>query len=95
MIKENYETQKQNNQIRMDIIERIMRISTTRYLTHILAIAKTFDAEEIKERPMDIVDIANMIDEKDARRILKAVEKADMVQIAARQMKEAFQEVLS
>lgn len=43
---------------------------------------------------MNIVDIAEMLDLPDVVRVLDAINKADMEQLAVQQMKEAFSQAL-
>lgn len=90
MLKETWETRKENDPIRMEIIRTVMQISTTERLKNIRAFVEAVDKHEFKERPMDIMDIAGMLDFADVVRVLDAIDKADMAQLAARQMKEAF-----
>lgn len=94
MIKETWETRKENDPIRMEIIHTVMQISKTERLKNILAFVNAVDKNEYKERLMDIIDIANTLDFVDVVRVLDAINKADMVQIAAQQMKEAFSQAL-
>lgn len=94
MIKETYETQEKNDVIRIRIIRAVMRICTTRHLENIETFVNAVDLREFEERPMDIVDIAGMLDTADVVRVLDAIERADERQIAARQIKEAFSQVL-
>lgn len=90
MLKETWETRKENDPIRMEIIRTVMQISATERLKNIMAFIKAVDSHEFKERPMDIMEIAGMLDFADVVRMLDAINKADMAQIAAQQMKEAF-----
>lgn len=94
MIKENWETRRKNNAIRMDIIDLIMDIFDTRTLQCIKSFAKTHHDREFRDHPMTITAIAFMTDTKDIKRILKVLEKSEPGQIAVDQMKEAFGEVL-
>ena len=94
MIKETYKTQKENDIIRIKIIRTVMNICTTRHLRNIESFVDALDLREFEERPMDIVDIAGMLDTADVVRVLDAIEKADRKQIAARQIEEAFSQVL-
>ena len=79
MIKETWETRQENDLIRMKIIRDVMLISTTEKLNIILSFVERANAKEITERPMDIMDIANMLDFVDVVRVLDAINKADMV----------------
>lgn len=94
MIKETYKTQKENDIIRIKIIRTVMNICTTRHLRNIESFVDALDLREFEERPMDIVDIAGMLDTADVVRVLDAIERADERQIAARQIEEAFSQVL-
>lgn len=94
MLKETWETRKENDPIRMEIIRTVMQISTTERLKLILSFAKGANDKESVDRPMDIMDIASMLDFVDVVRVLDAISKADMAQLAARQMKEAFSRAL-
>lgn len=94
MLKETWETRKENDPIRMEIIRAVIQISTTERLKNIRAFVEAVDKHDFKERPMDIMDIASMLDFVDVVRVLDAISKADMAQLAARQMKEAFSRAL-
>ena len=94
MIKETYKTQKENDIIRIKIIRTVMNICTTRHLRNIESFVDALDLREFEERPMDIVDIAGMLETADVVRVLDAIERADERQIAVRQIEEAFSQVL-
>jgi hypothetical protein len=94
MLKETWETRKENDPIRMEIIRAVMQISTTERLKLILSFAKRANDKESADRPMDIMEIAGMLDFADVVRVLDAISKADMAQLAARQMKETFSQAL-
>lgn len=94
MIKETWESRKENDSIRMEIIRTVMQIRTTERLECILTFIEAADRKEYRERPMNIVDIAEMLDLPDVVRVLDAINKADMEQLAVQQMKEAFSQAL-
>ena len=73
MIKETYKTQKENDIIRIKIIRTVMNICTTRHLRNIESFVDALDLREFEERPMDIVDIAGMLETADVVRVLDAI----------------------
>lgn len=90
MIKNTWEIQKKNERIKMEIISVLMRIGTTKKLEMLRAMVERIDRSEHLERPLNIIEIANMLETVDVKNVLHAMENADMEQLAARQMKEAF-----
>lgn len=90
MIKNTWEIQKKNERIKMEIISVLMRIGTTKKLEMLRAMVEQIDRSEHLERPLNIIEIANMLETVDVKNVLHAMENADMEQLAARQMKEAF-----
>ncbi|GEM_PF-5252479 len=94
MIIESHEAKKENDQIRIEIIRMVMQISTTKVLKRIKAFLEYADEQEQQERPMNIMDISRKLNISDIGNILAAISDANMNQIAALQIKEAFSIVL-
>lgn len=94
MIIESHEAKKENDQIRIEIIRMVMQISTTKVLKRIKEFLEYADEQEQQERPMNIMDISRKLNISDIGNILAAISDANMNQIAALQIKEAFSIVL-
>lgn len=94
MIRETENQKKVNDKIRMEIISKVMEIKNEDYLRSIYRFANALDGDDWKKRPMDIESIAQLLDGKDIKSVLKIVNEFDMSQIAAIQMKEAFEGAL-
>lgn len=90
MIRVGYEQTVENDKIRMEIIKMVTRILDTESLKILLGMSKLMDRKEAKERPMDIWQLASLMDIRDMARVLDALDKAEPGQIAVEQIQEAF-----
>jgi hypothetical protein len=94
-ITENYEQRKQNDEIRMQIIQCIMNIYDTKRLENIFVIANCGVDKEYFDHPMRITDIAEQFDLLDIVHILDAMRHMDFGNARAyQQMYKAFGDAL-
>ncbi len=94
MIIESHEAKKENDQIRIEIIRMVMQISTTKVLKRVRTSMEYTILQEQRDRPMNIMEIAEMLNISDVMKILGAISELDMNSLAARQIKEAFSTAL-
>ncbi|MDD7718797.1 MAG: hypothetical protein PUJ11_04775 [Eubacteriaceae bacterium] len=93
-IEENYKKKKENDEIRIEIINTIFRICDTHKLKTIMAFINGIEGKDYLNYPMKITDIASMLEEDDIITVLGVVKNMDTYKIAAKQMKEAFMQAL-
>lgn len=95
MLKLSREQIEENKRTRMEIIEFIMDLRDTKALKAVRDFTLHMGNSTYKDNPMTVLDLAGMIVDKDLRRILKTLEKAEKGQKAIEQMQEAFTDALS
>ena len=94
-VKETYMERLENDRIRMEIIRNVMEIRDTQCLKRIRGIAKAINDKEINNRPLDLVDMVQMIGLADLVLLADAVRKLDQKQFAVAQLYEAVADELN
>lgn len=95
MLKLNRKQIEENKKTRMEIIDYIMGLNSPKALAAVRNFALRMVINTYGENPMTVLDLAGKIADKDLRRILKTLEKAEKGQRAIEQMQEAFTDALS
>lgn len=95
MLKLSREQIEENKRTRMEIIEFVMDLRDTKALKAVRDFALHMGNNTYGDNPMTVLELAEMIADKDLRRILKTLEKAEKGQRAIEQMQEAFTDALS
>jgi phosphoribosylanthranilate isomerase len=91
---ESHKAQKVNNYLSIEIIRMVKQISSTKMLKRVKTSMEYAVLQEHRDRPMNIMEIAEMLDISDVMKILSVISDADMNSLAAWQIKEAFSAVL-
>lgn len=87
---ESHETKKENDQLRIEIIRMVMQISSTKILKRIRTSLEYAELQEQQDRPMNIMEIAKVLDISDMMKILGVISEGNMNSPAAQQIKETF-----
>lgn len=95
MLKLNRKQIEENKKTRMEIIDYIMDLRDPKSLAAVRNFALRMVINTYGDNPMTVLDLAGKIADKDLRRILKTLEKAEKGQRAIEQMQEAFTDALS